>query len=150
MNEPQTVAGATSRRRSRVVLVGILVAAVAMLAAPPILQAWFETNACPIEVTQHGFVEKVRWEVSRSDCGGGRIVHQLRIIPPKGYSVLAYESEGAGPLPLGWSQTGFTGRVRLDRPIAGETASEIDIALDPKGRPTAPVMVREGKRRPLP
>lgn len=150
MNEPEAVAGATSKRRSRVVLVGILIVAVAVLAAPPILQAWFETNACPIEVTQHGFVEKVRWEVSRSDCGGGRIVHQLRIIPPKGYSVLAYESEGAGPLPLGWSQTGFTGRVRLDRPIDGEAASDIDVRLDPKGRPMAPVMVREGKRQPVP
>lgn len=149
MSETGTGERPVSNRRSRMMLVAILVAAVAVLAAPPLLQAWFETNACPTVVTRHGFVEKVRWEISRSDCGDGRIVHQLRIIPPKGYSVLAYESEREGPLPVGWTQTGFTGQVVLDRSLAGETGTTVDVPLDAKGRPKEPVMVREGKRKPL-
>ncbi len=150
MNDTGTGERPVSNRRSRMALIAILVAAVAVLAAPPLLQAWFETNACPTVVTQHGFVEKARWETSRSDCGAGRIVHQLRIIPPKGYSVLAYEIEGEGPLPTGWSQTGFTGTVSLDRPLAGEAGTAVEVPLDTKGRPKEPVMVREGRRVPIP
>lgn len=140
---------AASKRRGRRVLVGILIVAVVVLVAPPIIEWWVERDACPTVVLQHGFVEKARWEISRSDCGGGRIVHQLRVIPPKGYSVLAYESEG-GPLPVGWHQSGFVGTLTLDRPIDGETATVLEMPLDRKGRPAPPIVVHGGRRVAVP
>lgn len=138
-----------SNRASRIVLVLIIVVAFASLAVPPAVKMWLDRDACPTTVTTHGFAEKVRWEISRADCGGGRIVHQLRVIPPKGYSVLVYESDG-GPLPTGWSQTGFVGTVTLDRAIDGESTTALQVGLDPKGRPVAPILVRDGKRRAAP
>ncbi len=139
-------ATAGSNRRSRIVLVAILAVAAIVLAAPPLLRAWLESDLCPSEVTTHGFTGKVgRWEVARSDCGAGRIVHQLRIVPPKGWSVMVYEVEN-GPLPVSWTQVGFVGRLELDRPLVGETATVIEMPLDAKGRPKAPLLVRDGRR----
>lgn len=136
-------------RRSRWVLVAIIAVAVVVLAAPPLMRLWMERDLCPSEVTKHGLSPKARWEISRADCGGGRIVHQLRIVPPKGYSVLVYESE-RGPLPLSWDQSGFVGKLELDRPLEGESGTVIEVALDPKGRPKAPILVRDGRRVPMP
>lgn len=130
----------------RRVLLAILAVAAFVLAAPPLLQMWMTRDLCPTEVTAHGFAGKGgRWEISRSDCGEGRIVHQLRIVPPKNWSVLVYESE-RGPLPVSWSQEGFVGKLELDRPLDGEANLVIDVPLDPKGRPKAPIVVRDGRR----
>lgn len=139
-------AGPGSNRRGRIVLLAILAVAGIVLAAPPLLRAWLERDLCPSEVLSHGFTGKVgRWEVARSDCGGGRIVHQLRIVPPKGWSVPVYEAEN-GPMPISWTQEGFVGRLELDRPLTGEASAVIDVPLDPKGRPKAPIFVRDGRR----
>ena len=138
-----------ARRRQKVILLAIIAVAAIVLATPPLMRLWMERDLCPSEVTKHGFSPKARWEISRADCGGGRIVHQLRIVPPKGYSVLVYESE-RGPLPLSWDQSGFVGRLELDRPLEGESGTVIEVALDPKGRPKAPVLVRDGRRVPMP
>jgi len=141
-----TVGNDRSRRRQKLILLAIIAVAAIILASPPLLRLWMERDLCPSEVTNHGFVGKGgRWEISRADCGGGRIVHQLRIVPPKGWSVLVYETEG-GPLPVNWTQSGFVGRIELDRPLAGETVPAIEVPLDPKGRPKAPVTVRNGRR----
>lgn len=150
MNAPDasgtSVATPAPNRRSRIVLVLIIAVAVIVLAAPPLLRIWMERDLCPSEVTSHGFAGKGgRWEISRSDCGGGRIVHQLRIVPPKGWSVVVYEAEG-GPLPVSWTQAGFVGTLGLVRPLAGEANASVEVALDGKGRPKAPVIVRDGRR----
>lgn len=141
-----TVGNARSRRRQKLILLAIIAVAAITLAAPPLLKVWMERDLCPSDVTNHGFVGKGgRWEISRADCGAGRIVHQLRIVPPKGWSVLVYEAEG-GPLPVSWDQAGFVGKLALERPLVGETTTTLDIPLDPKGRPKAPVLVKEGRR----
>jgi hypothetical protein len=119
-----TVGNDRSRRRQKLILLAIIAVAAIVLAAPPVLKLWMERDLCPTEVTNHGFVSKGgRWEISRADCGAGRIVHQLRIVPPKSWSVLVYEVEG-GPMPVGWSQEGFVGRIELDRPL-GDAATPI-------------------------
>ncbi|MCE1235706.1 MAG: hypothetical protein LWW93_05045 [Hyphomicrobiales bacterium] len=134
------------RGRQRLILLAILGVAATVLAAPPLLQLWMTRDLCPTEVTAHGFAGKSgRWEIARSDCGAGRIVHQLRIVPPKSWSVLVYESE-RGPLPISWSQEGFVGKLELDRPLDGEANLVLDVPLDAKGRPKAPIVVRDGHR----
>jgi hypothetical protein len=133
--------------RQGAALLAIVGVAVIILAAPPLLSLWMERDQCPSEVTSHGFTGKGRWEIARSDCGDGRIRDQLRIVPPKGGMVLVYEAEG-GPAPLSWTQTGTTGRLELARPLAGETVPTIDLPLDKKGYPAAPILVRDGRRTP--
>ena len=144
-----TVGNDRSRRRQKLILLAIIAVAAIVLTSPPLLRLWMERDLCPTEVTSHGFSPKARWEISRADCGAGRIVHQLRIVPPKGWSVLVYETEG-GPLPVGWSQEGFVGRLELDRPLADAATPIVEVPLDPKGRPKAPVLVRDGRRLPTP
>lgn len=145
-SETSTTRPLGSNRRSRIVLLAIIAVAAIVLAAPPVLKLWMERDLCPSEVTAHGMTGKIgRWEISRADCGGGRIVHQLRIVPPKGYSLPVYEAEG-GPVPVSWAQEGFVGRLGLERPLAGETSATIEVPLDVKGRPKAPIMVRDGRR----
>ena len=135
-----------ANRRSRIVLGLIIVVAAVVLAAPPLMKTWMERDLCPSEVTSHGFAGKGgRWEISRADCGGGRIVHQLRIVPPKGWSVPVYDAEG-GPVPVSWEQTGFVGSLGLERPLAGEATATLEVSLDGKGRPKAPIVVRDGRR----
>ena len=140
-----TVANQPGRRRQKLVLLSIIAVAVITLAAPPLMRAWMERDLCPTEVTSHGLSSKGRWEISRADCGAGRIVHQLRIVPPKGWSVVVYEAEG-GPLPRSWDQSGFVGKLELERPLDGEATMVLDIPLDHKGRPKAPVLVKDGRR----
>ncbi|WP_333824185.1 hypothetical protein [Pinisolibacter sp.] len=131
--------------RQRAVLLAILGVAAFVLAAPPILSLWLDRDGCPSEVTSHGFTGKGRWEIARADCGAGRILHRLAIVPPKGGTALIYEAEG-GPQPLSWTQTGSTGRLELSRPLAGETAAMIELPLNKKGLPEAPIFVRDGRR----
>ena len=144
-----TIAGESSRRRQKFVLLAILAVAAIVLAAPPLLRWWMERDLCPSIVTSHGFSPKGRWEISRADCDASRVVHQLRIVPPKSWSVVVYEAEG-GPLPLSWDQSGFTGRLTLERPLEGEASAIVEVPLDTKGRPKAPVLVRDGRRIPAP
>jgi hypothetical protein len=131
--------------RQRAVLLAILAVAVIILAAPPILSLWLERDGCPSEVTSHGFTGKGRWEIARADCGAGRILDRLVIVPPKGGMALVYEAEG-GPRPLSWTQTGSTGRLELARPLTGESAAVIEMPLGKKGLPEAPIFVRDGRR----
>lgn len=135
----------TKRRRGRVILVGIGLVALMALAGPPAIRAWMSRDLCPTVVMRSGTSEGTLWEVARSDCGGGRIVHQLRIVPSKGWSTLVYETEG-GALPVSWSQTGFLGKLELDHPLEGEASLVLDVPLDAKGRPKEVVRVRAGKR----
>ena len=148
----EAASGAGVRRigwRQRAVLLAIIAIAVVILAAPPLLQLWMDRGRCPSEVTSHGFAPKARWEIARSDCGAGRIVHQLRIVPPKGGAVVVYEAEG-GPRPLSWSQTGNVGRLALERPLDGASSPVIDLDHDKKGRPEAAILVRDGRRLAAP
>jgi hypothetical protein len=140
--------GAGIRRigwRQRAVLLAILAVALIVLAAPPILSLFLERDLCPSEVTSHGFTGKGRWEIARADCGAGRILDRLAIVPPKGGMALIYEAEG-GPRPLSWTQTGSVGRLELSHPLAGEAAPVIEMPLNKKGLPEAPIFVRDGRR----
>ena len=140
-----TVADRPARRRQKFVLLAIIAVAGIVLAAPPLMRLWMERDLCPTVVTSHGFSPKGRWEISRADCDAKRIVHQLRIVPPKGWSVVVYEAEG-GPLPVSWDQAGFIGKLGLERPLEGETSAVVEVPLDAKGRPKAPIIVRDGRR----
>lgn len=146
----EEIAKDTRRRRfGRFALVGFGLLALAVAAGPPALRAWIERDRCPTVVTRSGDADGTRWEIARSDCGGGRIVHQLRIVPPKGWSTLVYETEG-GSLPVSWSQAGFVGKLELDHPLEGEADLVLDVPLDVKGRPKAPIRVRAGHRLATP
>lgn len=132
------------RRRGRVVLVAIGIAAVAAIAAPSLIRGWMMRDLCPTEVTARGEVDGAAWDVARSTCEAGRIVWQLRIVPAKGVSTLVYEAEG-GPAPASWSQSGFRGEVRLAAPL-GDGTTVLPVKLDVRGRPLKPVRVRQGSR----
>ncbi|NLH81693.1 MAG: hypothetical protein GX458_12715 [Phyllobacteriaceae bacterium] len=140
---------ARRRRFGRFALVGFGLLALAVLAGPPALRAWIERDLCPTVVTKSGDADGTHWEIARSDCGGRRIVHQLRIVPPKGWSTLVYETEG-GSLPVSWSQAGFIGKLELDHPLEGEADLVLDVPLDAKGRPKAAIRVRAGRRLAVP
>jgi len=140
-----TPADETRRRRGRRLLLILGLFALVALAGPWLVRAWIARDLCPTVVTKSGDADGTRWEIARSDCGDGRIVHQLRIVPPKGYSTLVYETEG-GSLPLGWTQSGFVGKLELDHPLVGESDVVLDVPLDPKGRPKTVLHVRAGKR----
>lgn len=132
------------RKRSRIILVGIVLAAVAAMAVPSVMRMWMARDICPNEVTARGGEGGVSWDIGRSTCDGGRIVWQLRIVPAKGVSIAVYEAEG-GPAPADWRQSGFTGEVRLSAPLAsGETV--LPVTLDLKGRPLKPIRVKDGRR----
>lgn len=131
--------------RQRAALLAVLAVAAVVLAAPPILSLWLDRDSCRSEVTSHGFTGKGRWEIARADCGAGRILDRLAIVPPKGGMALIYEAEG-GPRPLSWTQTGSVGRLELSHPLAGESASVIELPLGKKGLPEAPIFVRDGRR----
>lgn len=133
--------------RSRLILLGLLAAAIVVIVAPRLLRAWIERDLCPTVIIRSGDSEGTHWEVARSDCGGGRVVHQLRIVPPKGWSTLVYETEG-GSLPVSWSQSGFVGKLELDHPLVGEADVVLDVPLDPRGRPKEAIRVRAGRRLP--
>lgn len=133
--------------RSRLIVLGLLAAAAALIAGPALVRAWMERDLCPAVVTRSGDSDGTRWEVARSDCGGGRIVHQLRIVPSKSWSTLVYETEG-GALPVSWSQSGFLGKLELDHPLEGEADVVLDVPLDAKGRPKEVIRVRAGRRLP--
>lgn len=135
--------------RNRLIVISLVVMGLVLAITPFVIRAWITRDLCPTVVTRSGDVEGTRWEVARSDCGEGRIVHQLRIVPSKGYSTLVYETEG-GSLPVGWSQAGFLGKLELDHPLVGESDVVLDVPLDPKGRPKAVLRVRAGKRLPTP
>jgi len=134
-------------RRGRRVLIAIAVAAIALVGGLQLLRNHLLADLCPTTVTARGETDGVSWDVARSDCAGGRTVWQLRIVPQKGVSTLVYEAEG-GPLPLGWNQTGFTGTLALAAPLDGETSAVLPVPLDVKGRPIAPLRVRDGRRLP--
>lgn len=142
-----TIPDIVKRRRGRVFLVVLGVLGVAVLAGPPLIGAWMSRDLCPTVVTAEGSAGGTHWDIARSDCGGGRIVHQLRIVPPKGWSTLVYETEG-GSLPIGWTQSGFLGKLELDHPLVGEADVVLDVPLDPKGRPKSVIKVRAGRRLP--
>lgn len=135
----------TRRSRGRRILIGIAVVAVALVAGLQVLRMQLLAGLCPATVTSRGTSDGVTWDVARSDCDGGRTVWQLRIVPQKGVSTLVYEAEG-GPLPLGWTQAGFTGTLQLASPIDGDDRAVYAVPLDVKGRPVAPLRVRDGHR----
>ncbi len=132
------------RRSGRIVLVLVGIGALVAMVAPDLMRKWMARDFCPTEVTARGEEGGVAWDVARSTCAPGRIVWQLRVVPAKGVSTLAYEAEG-GPAPAFWRQTGFSGEVHLAEPLAsGETV--LPMILDLKGRPMKPIRARAGAR----
>lgn len=144
---PDEIEDTRRRRRGRIALIAFAVLALLVAASPSLIDLWVSRDRCPAIVTASGESDGTRWEVSRADCGAGRIVHQLRIVPPKGWSTLVYETEG-GSLPVGWSQAGFVGKLELDHPLQGEADVVIDVPLDAKGRPKTVIRIRAGRRLP--
>jgi hypothetical protein len=138
---------ATRRGRGRRTLIAIAIATVALVGGVQWLRTRLLADLCPATVTAQGASDGVGWDVARSDCEGGRTVWQLRIVPQKGVSTLVYEAEG-GPLPLGWTQTGFAGTLALASPLDGDTLATYAVPLDVKGRPLAPLRARDGHRLP--
>ncbi|TBW38475.1 hypothetical protein EYW49_09410 [Siculibacillus lacustris] len=134
---------ARRRRRGRWWLAAFVVAAAALTIAPSLIRDRLARDLCPATVTTRGVSDGAAWEVARSDCGAGRVVWQLRIVPSKGVSTLVYEAEG-GPAPTAWTQSGLTGRIDLAAPFDGNAT--ISVPLDLKGRPTTPIRVVEGRR----
>lgn len=132
------------RRSGRILLVLVGIAALVAILGPDLLRKWMARDLCPTEVTASGREGEVAWDVARSTCDAGRVVWQLRIVPAKGVSTLAYEAEG-GPAPAFWRQVGFAGEVHLAAPLAsGETV--LPMTLDLKGRPMKPIRARAGQR----
>lgn len=131
------------RRRGRIVLLAAAAGALILTLGPSLLADRLARGLCPNRVVAHGSAEGTRWETSRADCGAGRIVLQLRIIPPKGVSTLVYSAEG-GPAPIAWTQSGRSGTVTLAEPVDG--GDVLTVELDPKGRPIAPIEVSQGRR----
>jgi hypothetical protein len=134
---------AIGRRRGRRVLIAAAVAGLALTVGAEWLGRRLARDFCPNEVVAHGTGGGTRWETSRADCGAGRIVLQLRVIPPKGVSTLVYSAEG-GPAPIAWNQSGRSGTLTLAEPIDGSDVLPVD--LDPKGRPIAAIEVSHGRR----
>jgi hypothetical protein len=147
MDDVATPQPARSRRRGRLILIGIGILALLGIFGPMAVRAWIARDLCPTVVTRSGMSDGARWEVARSDCGDGRIVHQLRIVPNKGWSTLVYETTG-GALPVSWSQEGFLGKLELDHPLEGEASLVLDVPLDIKGRPKEIIRVKAGRRLP--
>ncbi len=135
--------------RGRFVLVAIGLAALAALVGLPLLRDHLARDLCPATVTARGTSDGAAWDIARSDCGGGRVVWQLRIVPSKGVSTLVYEAEG-GPEPHGWTQVGFVGTLQLASPLDGESLAAYAVPLDVKGRPLAAIRARDGRRLPTP
>lgn len=132
------------RRRNRAIILGVVAVALVAMAAPSLMRRVMERDLCPNTETGRGEEGGVSWSVIRADCGGGRLVWQLRIVPAKGVSTVAYEAEG-GPAPAGWRQKGFDGEVLLAEPLAsGET--RLPLTIDLKGRPVKPIRVAAGRR----
>lgn len=131
------------RRRGRAVLFGFVAAAVLLTVGPPLLRGRLARDLCPSEITGRGSSDGVVWETSRADCGAGRLVLQLRIVPPKGVSTLVYSTED-GPAPIGWTQTGLVGTLHLAAPLDGR--DEIAVPLDPKGRPLEPIDLSQQRK----
>lgn len=103
---------------------------------------------CPIEIDDHGWSGDVRWVVGIATCPDLRTTFSMWIILPDGEGGVVYEADD-GPIPLRWSRSGSVGRVHLTHPPAGETDPWVDVALDARGLPIAPVLLRD-RRRPTP
>lgn len=144
-NAPDPAAG--NRTRNRIVVSAFGLAALIFILGPI---AWIQWNArdfCPAEVKAGGRSSGTDWEVTRSDCGAQvGVVWQLRIIPTKGVSHLAYEARAGGPEPVGYEQKGFEGTVRLAAPPPGAAEPSVVVKLDHRGRPEQAVRFAEGRR----
>ena len=137
----------TSRWGTRLTLAAFAIAAAVFIAGPIVWIQWNARDFCPAEIKAKGRSAGTDWEVARSDCGGEiGVVWQVRIIPTKGVSNLAFEARGGGPEPVGYEQKGFEGKVLLAAAPPGETERSVGIRLDERGRPVAPVRFSGGKR----
>jgi hypothetical protein len=138
---------ASRRWRNRVIVGVFAVATLVFIVSPPIIKWWGVGGVCPTEITAKGRSSGTDWEVAKSDCGAEvGTVWQVRIIPTKGYSNLAYDARQGGPVPLAYEQAGFKGTITLAEPPAGSTETKVAIELGPQGRPVAPIRFVEGKR----
>lgn len=134
------------RFRNRIVVGAFGVAALVFILGPFLVIQWGSQDFCPAEVKAKGRSSGTDWEVTRSDCGPAvGLVWQVRIIPTKGASHLAFDARG-GPEPVAYEQKGFTGTVTLAEAPAGSTERTVAIPLDHRGRPVAPVKYVKGTR----
>ena len=65
--------------------------------------------------------------------------------PPKGLLDPASTTRPGRVAPVGWTQSGFVGKLELDHPLVGESDVVLDVPLI-KGRPKTVLHVRAGKR----
>lgn len=134
------------RFRNRIVVSAFGAAALVFILGPFLVIWWGSQDFCPTEVKAKGRSSGTDWEVTRSDCGAAvGLVWQVRIIPTKGASHLAFDSRG-GPEPVGYEQSGFTGTVTLAEAPAGSAERTVAVPLDHRGRPVAPVKYVKGTR----
>ena len=136
------------RLRNRLVVSAFGAAALVFLVGPFVVRWYGTRDICRdvvVTAKDRDRASGTDWEVSKSDCGPPvGIVWQLRIIPTKGISSLAYEARDGGQEPVGYEQKGFAGTIRLAGPVGDATT--VNIELDPRGRPVAPVKFVAGKR----
>lgn len=138
---------APHRLRNRLTVAAFGLAALVFLVGPFVVVWWGSRDICPAEITAKGRSSGTDWEVTRSDCGAPvGIVWQVRIIPTKGTSQLAYDARDGGPVPVGYEQKGFVGTVALAEAPAGGSDRTVTIEIDHRGRPVAPVRFVGGKR----
>ncbi|MEJ1159031.1 hypothetical protein [Prosthecomicrobium sp. N25] len=146
MSSEESAAARSTRFRNRLIVSAFALAALVFIIGPFVVVWWGSRDFCPAEVKAKGRSSGTDWEVTRSDCGAPvGVVWQVRIIPTKGVSSLAYEARG-GPEPVGYEQKGFAGTITLAEPPKGAAGRTVGIELDPRGRPVAPVKFVEGAR----
>lgn len=132
------------RLRGRVVLIGVGLVALGMVLSPAIVYRLVQPTLCPTTITAEGRVQGgVNWEFTRSQCDGGRIVHQVRVAPMQGVMRLAVDLEG-GPGPTAIAQVGRVLTVTLAGPLA-DGATTVTAEIDHRARPRDVTKVREGR-----
>jgi hypothetical protein len=137
---------ASLRFRNRLVVAAFGIAALVFILGPFLVIWWGSQDFCPSEVKAKGRSSGTDWEVTRSDCGVPvGIVWQVRIIPTKGASHVAYDARG-GPEPVAYEQKGYAGTITLAEPPKDSPAKTVGIELDHRGRPVAAVKFVNGLR----
>lgn len=139
---------ASQRFRNRMVVTVFGIAALVFLVGPFVVKWWGQRDFCPSIVTAKGRSSGTDWAVTKADCGPEvGVVWQVRIIPTKGVSNLAYDARG-GPEPVSYEQSGFTGTIKLANAPIGSSETTVAIAIGHGGRPVAPVRFQNGQRLP--
>lgn len=132
--------------RSRVILLAFAAAALLLIVSPAVVFRMTAPTLCPTAIVSEGRVPNgVVYDITRSECDGGRVVWQVRVAPVQGALRLAYDAE-AGPEPVRVEQQGRTLTIHLKTPLAdGSTLAQVE--LDHRARPREPVRFVNGRPR---